>query len=158
MMMDAWLRAASFWIAALAGAVAFASILLPPVRLVLFPATILVGGTVALLFLRMLFSGTYRRGIDDANREMQGSDPWPGRPKKLRDPDWGLFGSRAGSPALRCLRAVLVVGTLPLALLQNRIGGDVLALWFAGTFVAIQLSLMHAALSQSRQESRLDPS
>lgn len=149
-MIDAQLRAACFWIAAFAGIGSLASVLFAPVRVVLLPGTILVGATAVLLFLRMLFSRTYRRGVDAVNREMQGRDPWPGRPKKFRDPDWGLFGSRTGSPALQWLRAVLVIGILPLALLQNWIGMEVVWLWFAGAFVAMELSIMHAALSQPR--------
>lgn len=149
-MMDAQLRATCFWIATFAGIGSLASVLFAPIRVVLLPGTIFVGATAVLLFLRMLFSRTYRRGVDAANREMQGNDPWPGRPKKFRDPDWGLFGSRTGSPALLWLRAVLVLGILPLALLQNWIGMEVVWLWFAGAFVAMELSIMHIALSQPR--------
>jgi hypothetical protein len=149
-MMDAQLRAACFGIAAFGGGTAFLSILFTPVRLILLPATILVAGAAMLLFLRMLFSRTYRQGIDAAHREMQGSDPWPGRPKAFLDAEWGLFGSRAGSPALLWLRAILVVGILPMGLLQNVIGMDVVWLWAAGGFVAMELSLMQVALSQLR--------
>ncbi|WP_294305904.1 hypothetical protein [uncultured Sphingomonas sp.] len=149
-MMDAQLRAVCFWIAAFAGLASVTSILFPPARLILLPGTIFVGATAVLLFVRMLFSRTYRRGVDAANREMQGNDPWPGRPKKFRDPDWGLFGSRTGGPALLWLRAVLFLGILPMGLLQSWIGMEVVRLWFASTFVAIELSLMHAALSQPR--------
>ncbi|OAN65919.1 hypothetical protein A7X12_14340 [Sphingomonas sp. TDK1] len=149
-MIDGQLRAVCFWIAAFAGLASVASILFAPMRFILLPSTIFVGATAVLLFLRMLFSRTYRRGVDAANREMQGNDPWPGRPKKFRDSDWGLFGSRAGSSALLWLRAVLVLGLLPLGLLQNWIGMEVVWLWFAGAFVAVELSLMHLALSQPR--------
>jgi hypothetical protein len=149
-MMDAQFRAVCFWIAAFAGLASVASILFPPVRFILLPGTIFVGATAVLLFVRMLFSRTYRQGVDAANREMQGDDPWPGRPKKFRDPDWGLFGSRTGGPALLWLRAVLVLGTLPMGLLQNWIGMEVVWLWCAGAFLAMELSLMHLALSQPR--------
>ncbi len=149
-MMDAQLRAVCFWIAAFAGLASVASILFAPVRFILLPGTIFVAATAVLLFVRMLFSRTYRRGVDAANREMQGNDPWPGRPKKFRDPDWGLFGSRTGGPALLWLRAVLVLGVLPMGLLQNWIGMEVVWLWSAGAFVAMELSLMHLALSQPR--------
>lgn len=149
-MMDAQLRAVCFWIAAFAGLASVASILFAPVRFILLPGTIFVAATAVLLFVRMLFSRTYRRGVDAANREMQGNEPWPGRPKKFRDPDWGLFGSRTGGPALLWLRAVLVLGILPMALLQNWIGMEVVWLWSAGAFVAMELSLMHFAISQPR--------
>lgn len=147
-MMDARLRAVCLWIAAFAGVFSLVSIPFPSMRLILFPVTMLVGGTAVFLFVKILCSRTYRRGINAANREMQGSDPWPGRGKRFSDPDCGLFGSRAGSPALLWLRAILVVGILPMGLLQNRIGMDVVCLWFAGGFVAMELSLMHLALSQ----------
>ena len=65
----------------------------------------------------------------------------------LTDPDWGLFGRRVGPPALLWLRAVLVLGIVPLAFLKPWIGADVVLLWFAGGFVATELSLMHLAQS-----------
>ena len=148
-MMDARLRAVCLWIAAFAGVIALVSIPFYPMRLILFPATIFVGGTAVCLFVKILCSRTYRRGVDAANREMQGDDPWPGRAKRFNDPDWGLFGSRAGSPALLWVRAILVLGILPMGLLQNWIGMDVVRLWFAGGFVAMELSIMHVALSQT---------
>ena len=148
-MMDTQLRLVCSWIAAFAGVVALVSISFAPVRIILFPTTIFVAGTAAVLFLRILFSRAYRQGIDAVNREMRGSDTWLGRPIKLRDPDWGLFGRRAGTPALLWLRAILVLGILPLGLLQNAIGAGVVQLWFFGAFVAMELSIMHAALSES---------
>ncbi|MDF7776915.1 hypothetical protein P1X14_16780 [Sphingomonas sp. AOB5] len=149
-MMDAELKRASFWIAAFAGIVSVASILFDAVRPIVFPVTILAGGTAVLLFVRMLFSRTYRQGVYAVNREAQGNDPWPGRARKFRDPEWGLFGSRAGSPALLWLRAVFILGPLPIGLLQNWLDPEVLWLWIAGAFVAMELSVMHAALSKPR--------
>jgi fatty acid desaturase len=147
-MKDGQLRAVCFWIAAYAGLASVAGILFAPLRLILLPSTIFVSATAVLLFLRMLFSRTYRRGVDAANREMQGNDPWPGRPKKVLDPNWGFFGSRGGSPALLWLRTVLVIGVLPMMLLQYWTGIEVVWLWLAGAFVAMELSVMHLALSQ----------
>ncbi|UYY76804.1 hypothetical protein [Sphingomonas sp. R1] len=149
-MMDAQLRAICFWIATFAGIGSLASALFAPARVILLPGTLLVGATAVLLFLRMLFTRTYRLGVDAANREMQGNDPWPGRPKKFRDPNWGLFGNRTGSPALLWLRAALVVGIVPITLLQKWIGIEVVWLWVAGAFVAVELSIMHVALSRPR--------
>lgn len=149
MTMDAQLRKICLCIAAIGAAVALISVLIPSVRLMLSPTTIIVSGTAVFLFIRMLASGTYRDGINAANVEMQGNDPWPGRPKKFGDPDWGLFGVKTGSPALLWLRAILVIGILPIALLQNWIGIDVVWPWVASAFVAMELSLMHVALSQS---------
>jgi len=148
--MDIELREISFWIAVFAAIVAFAGILSASVQPILLPVAIFVAGTAVLLFLRMLFSRTYRHGIYAVNREMQGDDPWPGRRKKLSDPEWGVFGSRTGPPALQWLRAILVFGVVPVGLFQKLIGTDVVALWAAGAFVAIELTLMHVALSQPR--------
>lgn len=144
------LREIGFWIALSALIVSFVGMFSAAAQVVLFPATILTGGTAVLLFLRIIFSRTYRRGIDAINREMQGNDPWPGRPKKLSDPEWGVFGSRTGSLALQWLRAILVFGILPVALLQKLIGSEVVAAWASGAFVVMELSLMHVALSQPR--------
>ncbi len=150
-MKDRILRAVCFWIAVFAGLASVAGILVPPVRFILPPCMIFVGATAFLLFLRMLFSRTYRQGIDAVNREMQGNgSSWRGRRIKLLDPDWGLFGSRAGSPALLWLRAVLFLGAFVMQFLRNRVGDEVFLLWIAGTFVAMSLSMMHAALSQPR--------
>ena len=148
--MDIELREISFWVATLAAIIAVAGIFSASAQAVLFPVTIIVGGTAVLLFLRMLFSRTYRHGIDAVSREMRGEDPWPGRRMKLSGPEWGMFGSRTGSPSLQWLRAILVFGILPVVLFQKLIGTDVVWLWAAGAFVAIELSLMHVALSQPR--------
>jgi hypothetical protein len=146
--MDFELRRSCFWIAAFAGVAALGSVLFAPMRFVIGPATIFVAATAALLFVRVLLSRTYRRGVDAVNREMQGDAPqWLAKPTKFSDPEWGLFGSRAGSPALLWLRAILVMGILPMGLLQNWIGLDVVMLWFWGAFVAMELSIMHAALT-----------
>jgi len=148
--MDIDLREIGFWVALFAAVVSILGIFSTSAQVILFPATVFVAGTAALLFLRMLFSRTYRHGVYAINREMQGDDPWPGRRKKLSDPEWGVFGSRTGSLALQWLRAILVFGILPVGLSQKLIGTEVVALWSAGAFVAIELSLMHAALSQPR--------
>jgi hypothetical protein len=148
--MDIELREISFWIAVFAAIIAFAGILSASMQPILLPVAIFVAGTAVLLLLRMVFSQTYRRGIDALNREMRGDDPWPGRRKKLSDPEWGAFGSRTGSPALQWLRAILVFGVVPIALFQKLIGTDVVALWASGAFVVMELTLMHVALSQPR--------
>jgi len=144
-MKDVRLRAVCFWIAAFAGAVVLGSLVFPAVRLIVLPATILMSGTVDFLFFRILFSPTIRQGVNAARREVQGRDSWI----NVRDPVWGIFGSRTGSPALLWLRAVLVIGILPIGLFQNWIGMDVVLLWLAGSLVAVELGIMHAALSKS---------
>jgi len=147
--MDIEIRQASFWIAVFAAILAPFGIFSDSVQPVLVPAAIFVGGTAVLLFLRMLFSRTYRHGFNALSREMQGDAPWPGRRKKLSDPEWGMFGNRTGPSALQWLRVVFVFGLLPVVFLQHWIGMEVVALWAAGTFLATELSLMHAALSKS---------
>jgi hypothetical protein len=145
---DSELRRVCFWIAAFAGVAALGSLLFAPMHLIIGPATLFVGGTAALLFVRILFSRTYRQGVDAVNREMQGdAAQWLAKPKKFGDPVWGLFGSRAGEPALLWLRAILVLGILPTVLMQHWIGWDVVMLWFWGAFVAMELSIMHSALT-----------
>lgn len=151
--MDARLRQVCFWIAAGAGALSLAGIPFASVRPALLPATVLVGAAAALLFLRMLFSRAYRHGIDAANREMRGDDPWPGRPKRFLDPEWGAFGRRTGPPALQWLRAALFFGIVPVMMLRNGLGTDVFPLWFGSLIVAMELSLMHIALSHPADRS-----
>ena len=149
--MDIELREIGFWVALFAAILSFVGIFSASAQAILLPASIFVGGTAVLLFLRILLSHTYRRGIDALNREMRGNAAWPGgRRKNLSDPEWGVFGSRTGSPALLWLRAILVFGILPVGLFQTVIGMEVVAFWTAGAFVAVELSLMHAALSQPR--------
>jgi hypothetical protein len=150
-MINARLTKLCFWIAVLAGLLSIASIFFAPARSIVYPATLFVGATAALLFLKMLFTRTIRRGVDAANREMQGDDPWPGKPKKFRDPEWGLFGSRTGTPTLFLLRAVLSIGILPLALIEPWIGTGPVVLWLAGAFVAIELGIIELALPRPRQ-------
>lgn len=151
--MDRPLRAACFVIAAAGGALALASLALAGLRPAVVPATWIVGGAAALLFLRMLLSSAYRRGMEALNSEMQGDDPWPGRAMTFRDPEWGLFGRRFGSPGLLWLRAVLLCGTPPLLLLSGVIGDAVGHLWFACLFVAIELSIIHAVESLPRRRA-----
>jgi hypothetical protein len=149
--MDAALRRISLWIAALAGVIALASIASPPLRTVLFPATIVTAGSALLLFLRMLGSRAFRRASSAMESEMKADERARGA-IRLRDRDWGLFGSRAGTPALLRVRAVLFVGLLPLMLAHEWTGDAVVVLWFCGAFVAIELSILHAAqpLARSR--------
>jgi len=146
--MDIELREISFGVALCAPVLAVAGIVSKAAQPILFPATIFVGGTAVLLFLRMLFSRAYRQGVYALNRELPGTDPWPGRRKKLSDPEWGVFGSRTGPPAQQWLRAILLFGMMPLVFIQKLIGTEVIALWIAGTFLAIELGLMNAAAAQ----------
>jgi len=144
--LDAKLRLACLWIAAFAIAVSVTCILFAPARVTLFPAAIFVGGIALLQFLRMLFSRPFREGIKAVANEMQGDEPWPGKSKKFLDADWGLFGKRVGSPVLLWVRAVLVLGIIPVFIIESLISVEVVWLWMAGSFVAMELSMLHAAL------------
>jgi hypothetical protein len=148
--MDRQLRAACFVIAAAGGALAVASLAFPALHPALFPATLVVGGTAALLFLRMLLSRAFGRSIDAINAAMERDYTAQGRAMRFLDPEWGLFGWRTGSPALLALRAVLFVGMLPIAMLMEVIAIEVVHLWAACLFVAMELSIMHAVAAAPR--------
>ncbi len=141
-MKDGGLRSLGLVIAVLAGCVAVAAVFAPPVHQILFPATLFVAAMAVLLFLRMLFSRTYREGVKAVNRQMGDGQPM----KRFGDPHWGVFGRRVGEPVLLWVRLVLVLGIPPLGLLMNVIGKDVLLLWFAGSCVIMEVSIMYAAL------------
>jgi hypothetical protein len=131
-MKDIALRTVAFWIAIMAAGVALIGILEPTIGRRLIPSVTIVTTLVAvLLFVRILFSRTYRAGIDRANLEMKGDDPWPGKPKAFSDPVWGVLGTRWGDAPLNWLRAILVLGLLPIALLQAWVGTEVIYLWLA---------------------------
>ena len=85
--------------------------------------------------------------------EMSADEPWPGKSKKFLDPDWGLFGKRVGSPALLWIRAVLVLGIIPIFTVESFIPVGAIGLWMAGSFVAMELSLLHAALPLDRDHA-----
>ena len=146
-MRDEKLRHICLWIAGGAATLAGIGIAFPVVQAALFPAFIFVTSVAVLLFLKMLFSRFYRRGVDLANLDMRGSDPWPGKPKGFSDPDWGLFGARTGDPVMLRVRAVLFLGAMPLALAQAWVGIEVVKLWWAGLFVVLELSVMHTAIA-----------
>jgi hypothetical protein len=141
-------RIAGFWIAAGAAMLALASIAFAPLRPMLSPAAWFVGVVAGLFFVRMLFSRSYRRGFDAVHHAMYGDRPWPARPrKKLLDPEWGLFGWRSGTPALIGLRAAMLGGLLPSTMLGEAIDPGLTGLWVAGTFLAMELTLMYAVQS-----------
>ncbi len=143
---DRKLRVFSLWIASLAGALALLGFAVRQVEPLILPSTLFVAGLATLLFVRMLFSRYYRRGLDLVNLAMQGDDASPGKPKKFSDPEWGLFGERTGTLPLLRIRAILVLGILPAYWLQHANGGNAGWLWFAAAFIAIELSIMHAAI------------
>ena len=60
------------------------------------------------------------------------------------DPQWGIFGSRAGSPLLLTIRAVLVIEVIAVMLLAHEV--PILQfLAFASFGVVMMLSLLHVA-------------
>ena len=131
-------------IAALGAAVVPISALDAPVRsLVLFPMTYTVSVTIAALFARICFDPACRRGIDAANKEIQGDHPFRFR-WMMFDREWGLFGSREGPRSLQLVRVILAIEFVTAMIF---IGGDILLL-AAGSFaVTIALTLMHVALN-----------
>ena len=151
--MDTNIRLACLWIAVFAITASVTGILFAPARVILVPATIFVGGTALLQFLRMLFSRSFRQGMKEVADEMGGDVLWLGKSKKLFDPDWGLFGKRVGSPALLWIRAVLVLGIIPIFTVESFISVGTIGLWMAGAFVAMELSLLHAALPIHRGQA-----
>jgi hypothetical protein len=136
----------------LSGILALAAFLFRALVPLLEPATWFVSGVAALWFLRLLTSRTYVRGFDLVNLAMLRGEPWPGKDLPFRDPDWGLFGSRVGDRLLLWVRAVLFLGALPAFLVQH--WSDIPAgdLWFAATFLAIELSIIHAIFDALNRE------
>jgi len=121
---------------------------MPALNPALYPATVFVAGVAVFLFLRM-FTRFYRDGFDLASLDMRGNDPYP---VDFFDPLWGIFGARAGDASLLRVRAVLLVCAMPLALVQAWVGYAVVELWWAATFVVMELSLMYAAIMSQQQE------
>jgi hypothetical protein len=114
---DVAIRRRAFWIALAATTVALLGMIAPELRKTVVPsATIFTAAVAAALFLRILFSSTYRAGIDRANFDLKGDDPWPGKTKSMSDQTWGVFGTRTGGSPLLWLRAILVVGITPVGL------------------------------------------
>ena len=64
----------------------------------------------------------------------------------LSDPEWGLFGKNAGDAPLLWIRAVLIIGVIPMQIIQDLVGVAVGRLWFSAAFVAMELSLMYVAI------------
>lgn len=151
--MDATLRTICLWIAVACAALALVSMALPNLRRIDFAATMFAASVALLLFLRMLFSPYYRRGVDRINAEMRSDAPWPGRRIRLFDHEWGLFGKKCGGPILLWARAVLVTGMPILALTKSGDGDPVVQLWFFAGFISIELSIMFAAISAQSEAS-----
>lgn len=140
-----WIYWPSLLVATLGSAVVAISAAYEPARKTLAsPLALLAAAVAILLFLRMLFDPKCHRWIRAANQEMTGQHGVPFRLTPLLDPQWGLFGSRAGSPLLLIIRAVLAVEIIVVMLLLQ--GSPLLLLLaFASFGVVMMLSLLQVA-------------
>lgn len=127
--------------------VAFGAIY-PTVGFLVRPLTYICTAAILVLFLRMLLDPRCRSGIEAANREMHGDQPFRVKWPRLNDPQWGLFGSRAGDKSLLFIRAVLLC-ELGAAMLFGRVRPDLTLLAAASFGVAVMLSLLHLGLKPS---------
>lgn len=152
-MRDQKLRVVSLSIAVFAAGLSLASFVSRSLIPFVLPTTYLVSGLALVLFLRILFSRDYRRGIDAVNVAMHGADTRPGKAKTFSDPEWGLFGKRAGTPLLLWIRAILLLGVPPTYVVQHWTGVEAGLLWFASAFVVMELSIMHAVIDADAKES-----
>ena len=150
-MKERWLYLPAITIAALCAVVIAITPFVASVRTTLVRPSVYIAAAMAVvLFVRILFDPKCRRGIDAANLELRGGRPWPGwRSIEFFDPEWGLFGSRMGSPTLLRVRAVLFVEFILVMVLSGRNGGDVLVLSFAASSIPGMLSIIHAAQKTS---------
>ena len=144
-MTSRWIYWPSLLIAALGGAVVVLSAAYDPVRATLASPLALLAAVVAiLLFLRMLFDPRCHRGIKAAHYEMTGDHGVQFRFLPVFDPQWGIFGSRVGSPLLLTIRAILLIEMIAVMLLAREM--PVLHfLAFASLGVVMMLSLLHVA-------------
>ncbi|WP_321326942.1 hypothetical protein [uncultured Parasphingorhabdus sp.] len=151
--MDEKLRGGALWVAIMAATLALVSVFSSVAREIFIqPVLYTTIAAVFVLFMRIISCKAYRSGIANINLAMQGTDPWPGRGKKLSDPEWGLFGRNFGTPLILKVRAILFLGTIPAALMQNWLGPEIFYLWFAATFLSLELSLMYGALHGTSEE------
>lgn len=108
------------------------------------PLALLPAAVAVLLFLRMLFDPKCHRGIKAAHHAMMGDHGVPFRLISILDPQWGIFGSRAGSPLLLTIRAVLLIEVVAVTLLAREVI-TLQFLAFASFGVVMMLSLLHVA-------------
>ncbi|MFE9082902.1 hypothetical protein ACQKKG_12225 [Brevundimonas sp. NPDC003935] len=144
-MSSRWIYWLSLLIAALGGAVVVIGAAYEPARATLAnPLALLATAVALLLFLRMLFDPRCHRGIKAANQEMMGDHGFQFRLTPVLDPQWGIFGSRAGSPLLLTIRAVLFIEVIAVMLLARE--APILQfLAYASFGVVMMLSLIHLA-------------
>ncbi|WP_409604707.1 hypothetical protein [Brevundimonas sp.] len=144
----------SLLVAAFGGVIFAVGAVSEPARSLLAPPTTLVAaGAATVLFARLLFDPRCHRGIDAANREVMGGIGFP-RWMPIFDPQWGLFGSRGGSPLLLTIRAVLIVEVVAAMVLTGRGVPDLHYLALASSFVAMLLSILHVGLARNAADER----
>src|SRR5437868_12296671 len=95
---------------ALAGgaAVVFSALYQPARAAVVGPMTYVCASVALVLFVRILLDPRCHKAIAAANREMHGDQPFRSKWPQLDDPQWGLFGNRAGDRLLLSVRALLL--------------------------------------------------
>lgn len=108
------------------------------------PLALLAAAVAVLLFLRMLFDPRCHRGIKAAHHAMMGDHGVPFRFIPILDPQWGIFGSRAGSPLLLTIRAALLIEAIAVMLLSREVP-TLPFLAFSSFGVVMMLSLLHVA-------------
>ena len=141
-------------VASVAGAILAISASFELARAVLVrPATIVTAGVAFVLFLRMLFDPQCHRGIDAANKEIQGDQPFRFRWIRPLDPQWGLFGSRTGMRSLQAVRAVILFEFITTLFLAGKNETDLLLLAVSAFAVVIMLSVIHAGLNTQVRHS-----
>lgn len=134
----------SMLVAVVGGAVVAVSGAYEPARMMLAPLALLAGAIVTLLFLRILLDPRCHRGIEAANREMMGEHGFQFRLTPILDPQWGIFGSRGGTPLHMTVRAFLILECIVVMLLPGDATSLVL-LAFGSLGIVMLLSMLHAA-------------
>ncbi|MBN9142738.1 MULTISPECIES: hypothetical protein [unclassified Novosphingobium] len=147
--MNRWLYLAGLAAATLAAFAVPLSVFLP-MGGVMRPLTFVAATPAVCLFLRILFSRTYRDKIDAINIEMRDGQPaFSFRSRKpLLDPEWGMFGTRTGSRPAQVLRAVLFVEAgVTMLLSQGR--AELVGLVMAGLFAAMLVTMLQMASGEA---------
>jgi hypothetical protein len=134
-----------------AGLVAIGAVSEPVRETLARPVTYVAAGVTVILFLRMLFDPACRRGIDAANKEIQGERPFAPRWSGFSDNEWGLFGSRTGDRPLQLIRAILFIEFVVALLLASEGATDLLLLATASFAVAMILSIIHVGLNTAAE-------
>ena len=122
----------SLFVAALGGTVVGIGWAYEPARTLLArPLALLAAAVTTVLFLRMLLDPRFKFRLTP-----------------IFDPDWGIFGSRAGSPLLLTIRAILFVEFGAAVVLSGGVPA-LLRLAAASFAVAMMLSLLNVSLGRT---------